>query len=695
MTDNSDNNHGAPLVAVVPNSSNDDDDKLPFETSVRLSMDYATALSTNSGLSISSTNNSSSGGDRSVEEIDGDEQVKKGGNHAITNEEEDNESLLNLRGPQSINTRRSTQIMIEQAAAAAIVAAESNQETDSVLSEDDNVMDESDRNAINGNINRRASRNSNEDVPSQELGEDFRCMSIRTFHFIQDASIESTLSQNDPSNLASESNGVDIARGTVVLPDHLDSPVRLEEADTDFAPSKRSWEDGVLVETQSLESSAENTTNTARSLEESCSERGSFADFQQQDRALSEERQPQHELLSDSSTAVDLINDDLSIDSGSDSGAQSSSLVYPMSKSAEEILKKAGIIDDADLQQIEQFRRDKGILGEELDDGNSQASLLFHFFADFTTPSVTWVAMQKILILEEEGNYARQTKESYNVDLPTDVVVNVLEKSRVLSILWCRDYQQLLQLPKAFFLAFFRTLIRLLTNETDHEYNESSLLAYNWQEEDISLVEDSDPLFRLRTASFGNAANNSGASSLGEKSLGLSPDGNRDYSSKKDSQIYSMVRLQQCGTTRGTYHTEDSNYTARNLLRLFDVIKGKKAYRHLLAPVARLIGIICTAGVSERVLRRMLNLAYSPVICGSPVPPVARLLLIRALRSATEGASRSIFFMGKTSVRHFFSFGGGKGLSRTISGLSAWPFRNDFGMALVSYSGSMLYIRFQ
>lgn len=585
--------------------------------------------------------------------------------------------------------------MIEQAAAAAIAAAESNQETDSVLSEDDNVMDESDYNATNGDNYRTASRNSSEDVPSQALGEDFRCMSIKTFHFIQDASIESPLSRKYPSNLASENNDVDAARDAGVLTDLGDSLERLEEADGDFEASKQSWEDGVLVETQSLESSAENTTTTTtRSLEESCSERGLFTDFQQQDTALFEERRPQHKRFSDSSTAVDFINDDLSIDSGSSSGDQSSS-GYPISQSAEEILKFADLIDDEDLQQLEHVRRDKGILGEEPDGRNSQASLLFHFFADFSTPSVTWVAIQETLKLEEEGNYARQIKENYNVELPKDVVVNVVEKSKVLSILWCRDYQQLLQLPRTFLLAFFRMLIRLLTNETDREYNESSLLACNWQEEEISPGEESDPMFRLRTASSGSASNNSGASPLGEKSLGLSPGRDRDYSSRKDSQIYSMVRLQQCGTTTGTYHTEDNHYTARKLLRLFDAIKGKKAYRHLLAPVARLIGIICTAGVSERVLRRMLNLAYSPVICGSPVPPVSRLLLIRALKSATEGASRSIFFMGKTSLSHFFSFGGGKGLSRTISGLLAWPFRNDFAMALVSSSGGMLCIRAQ
>ena len=157
-----------------------------------------------------------------------------------------------------------------------------------------------------------------------------------------------------------------------------------------------------------------------------------------------------------------------------------------------------------------------------------------------------------------------------------------------------------------------------------------------------------------------------GSNAKGER---VFEDGARDYNSRKDVQIYDMVRLQQCGTTSSPTKTrnDNDNVAARKLLRLFDLIKGQKAHHQLLAPVARLLGLACSAGISERVLRRMISFASSPTTNSSSVPPVARLMLVRALQSATDGSSRSIFFMGKASLNHFFSFGGGKGLSRTSS----------------------------
>ncbi len=108
----------------------------------------------------------------------------------------------------------------------------------------------------------------------------------------------------------------------------------------------------------------------------------------------------------------------------------------------------------------------------------------------------------------------------------------------------------------------------------------------------------------------------------------------------------------------------------------------------LLAPVSRLLGLLGTAGLSVRELGRFLAIASSAELkvgtATSPVktPPLARLLLIRALTTATEGASKSSLLVGKASPRHFFSFSRGPGLNRTIAGVSTWPFRNDFGMAV-------------
>lgn len=623
--------------------------------------------------------------------------------HVETDDENSQRSL-----PRKPMNRRGTLVMIQEAGAAAITAAEANQETDSVLSEED--MHEY-------NTDSRGSFQPMEEPPPNS--EDFRRMSIKTFHFMQEASIERPLSlrrrpkmkDGDNNNNDGDSDG-----GHALGDADSDGGHALEETDEEasesedlvkldvvvdndhagiigkFVARKQSWEDGVLVETQSTTSSVTSAVEHAsQSLEESAaSERGLFSDFQQQDTAPFEGRQPQHHhtsQLSDSIFSVDhLMTDDRSVDSSPSFGGGGTPPAGPASStSVQEILLSADIINDDDVKVLEQLKRDNLVHGIPDDEQTQNASLLYHIFSNFSTPSVTWKSTHKVLEREQTGSYERHIQDDKEAEesvvLPKDSVVNVVEKSIVLSILRCGNHQELLQLPKAFFLAFFRILIRLLTNGNDLEYNKRTMITCNWKGDDVFSGDKNGLTFRLRNAS---SVLNEGPriSSHGERSPMVSIDGGRDYSPIDDRQIYAMVRLQQCGTTVGSDHTDDSSYTARKLLRVFDAIKGQKGHRHLLAPVTRLLGLICTAGVSERVLRRMLTLASSPVVSSNQVPPVARLLLVRALSTATEGASRSIFFMGKTSLSHFFSFGGGKGLSRTISGLTAWPFRNDFGMAV-------------
>jgi len=147
------------------------------------------------------------------------------------------------------------------------------------------------------------------------------------------------------------------------------------------------------------------------------------------------------------------------------------------------------------------------------------------------------------------------------------------------------------------------------------------------------------------------------------------------------------------------------------LLRLLELLLEEKVtttsdpmqrypHDHLIAPVVRLLGLSCTAGVSVKELRRMLSLSTRPLrgsrrggveneqseseesgpnVC---VPAFARLLLVLALSTAAEGASQSTLLVGKASPRHFFTFGRGTGLVRSMKSLSTWPFRNDFGMAV-------------
>jgi len=577
--------------------------------------------------------------------------------------------------------------MIEQGDAAAIMAAEANQETDSVLSSSSSEMNEN-------FIQRKASRESQQQQQPRLLKE--LRMSSKTYHFVQNASIElegpfSMLDGQPNATTLSRDTSTDAAENKDLVKQKKEGGSGGEEENNFDDNNKQSWEDGVLVETEFAESTAaENPCSAqyAASFEMGCSERGKFSDFQQEDTAPFEERQPQHHrssLLSDAACMDQLLHDDFSIDSSpSLVGATLSATGTTVPASTvEDMLLSAGIISDIDCVQLDQFRRDKGIKDAFSENNNHDytISILYHIFSNFSTPCVTWDSVKCVFLREHDAAYYYTSKTIESVALPMDSVVNVEENSLVLSILQCRNHQHLLELPKPFLLAFFRILIRLLSSESDVEYNEKSLLRCHWKDNPNLLDDHSDPYMRLRNAASVIDKDPKSLSVTGSN-LGMSDNVDRDYSTRKNSRIYSMVRLQQSGTTAGTSQAGDRNYTARKLLRIFDAIKAQKAYRELLAPIARLLGLICTAGVSERVLRRMLTLASSPIATSAQVPPVARLLLVRAIKEATDGASRSIFFTGKTSLNHFFSFGGGKGLSRTISGLSSWPFRNDFGMAV-------------
>ena len=512
--------------------------------------------------------------------------------------------------------------------------------------------------------------------------EDFRRMSVASCQFTQEASIERPLSTNysRPISDMNSNEDADVIKNNAVSED--DTIDKLEDFvhTCEFEDSKlSSWDDGVLVDTHSSESSVENP----QSMESR--ERGLCTEFHEADKG------GLHSSSSSPSGAIEL--DDLSIDSSNSLGSVSVPIVVePPPTSLTDVLLSAGVIEDADLAALDELHTDKRL--HEQSTGDDDALLLYYMFSDFSTPAVSLKSVKDILKTEARRDFPSLSNagDKESIPLPRDVVVNVEQKSKVLSVILYRNHQLLLQIPKVFLMAFFRLLIRLLTNETDFEYNERTLLLVDWREEitdgkaSVAAREEernADPSYQVRRD---RSRRTGGSNTDGDKSQGFLPfqldDENRDHSSRKDALIYTMVRLQQCGTICGSSHGNSDKLAARKLIRVFDVIKGQKGYRHLLAPVARLLGLTCAAGVSERVLRRILTLASAPVVSFSQIPLVARLLLVRALQIATEGSSRSIFLRGKTSFSNFFSFGGGKGLRRTISGLSAWPFRNDFGMAV-------------
>ena len=123
-----------------------------------------------------------------------------------------------------------------------------------------------------------------------------------------------------------------------------------------------------------------------------------------------------------------------------------------------------------------------------------EAMLLHSIFCTFCSPPPTIQSVARILEIERHEDYKNEANE--NVPLPQDALISVsgAQKASVISLLTHQPKTHLLRLPTAFQLAFFRILIRLLTSETDSEYNSECLFACDW-------IEDADE----GMASFGQS----------------------------------------------------------------------------------------------------------------------------------------------------------------------------------------------
>lgn len=304
-----------------------------------------------------------------------------------------------------------------------------------------------------------------------------------------------------------------------------------------------------------------------------------------------------------------------------------------------------------------------------------EAMLLHSMFCTFSSPPPPLDSVRRILEMERHENY----NSTANVSLPKDVLISVsgAPKASVVSVLTHEPRSHLLRLPLAFQMAFFRILIRLLTNETDAEYNQECLFTYDWIEEDDRMNssasgERSHPEDEMRPEIVKRKQ------AIVKMRQGLMDKQNvARASSSRPGQLYTVVRFRS-----GTAWNES---VVTSLLNLFKVLLDDAGCQSLPAPVSRLLGLCATARIEVKELRNMLELA------GCPFPEVDnllpgsgldRLLMIRACSTAAEGASRSSLLVGKASPRHFFSFGLGHGLARTFQSMSNWPFRNDFGMAV-------------
>lgn len=329
-----------------------------------------------------------------------------------------------------------------------------------------------------------------------------------------------------------------------------------------------------------------------------------------------------------------------------------------------------------DARQKQQSRRsqqeqpqDAPILNDK-----DQAMLLHSMFVTFCSPPPSLDSITRILNMERHADYDNDT----NVPLPKDSLISVsgAPKVSVISLLTNNPKIHLLRLPLAFQLAFFRILIRLLTNETDVEHDQECLFACDWVQDDdrsttfgdTSPEDEIEPELLVRR----KAIRTMRESLMDTKKVAKA--------AHRPNQLYTVVRFRS-----GTAWKES---VVTSLLNLFRILldDDKEDSGILLAPVSRLMGLCATARVEIKELREMLALAGRPFPVSEQAPTrepgLDRLLMIRAITTAAEGSSRSSLLVGKASPRYFFSFGLGHGLARTFQSMSTWPFRNDFGMAV-------------
>lgn len=538
---------------------------------------------------------------------------------------------------------------IARAAAAAVSCAESDERSDSILSVD--AMDDD----TSGTRPRRLSLRS---LPT--LSEDA---------FIESESVEAAVTSHQRTKL--------LQKGSSIVGGDLHRPSLVSSS---FAESVSDWEQGTFHTRQD--------ENQNASFNDIHTDDGDRDDSQEELDAIPESLEG---ILRSCGALTLSLND----------------LQQLWRRSEEEIVKA---LHDTrvgeDFQMTEQFSyniRPSSTLP------NPIVLLLHSAFATFCHPPPSLQAVADIFQLECDRLAGLDSSHS-NVDLPQDAVVSVSQglKGPILALLLSRRH--LLALSREFQLSFFRILTRVLTNETDDEYDKECLTKCSWTEEDDTFDRYSSQNRRahLRAILTDSKDSEKDKSKPSPQSIPASSRAaefqkrthervnqvrakreaidkvRKEQSwivermresrtsalvSKKPNQVYTIVRF--CAGNGW-----DGKTAVSVVLDMVDAVRG--GYRYLLSPLIRLVGLLCTAGVDVSEMRRMLALATERV---ESADLLDNLLMVRALTTAAEGDATSL--VGKANPKYFFSFGKSpSGLSRTIHSLPHWPFRNDFGMAV-------------
>eukprot|EP00979_Chaetoceros_neogracilis_P000585 scaffold140_cov259-Chaetoceros_neogracile.AAC.5 len=345
------------------------------------------------------------------------------------------------------------------------------------------------------------------------------------------------------------------------------------------------------------------------------------------------------------------------------------------------------------------------------DEPLKEAFMLHFIFRKFSSPSPSFDSIRTLLKnerlqiqLDRGMSGADQNEIMDDVYLPQDVVINMGNScsefannsgergsSLVASVL---KSAVLMNLPAHFRLTFLRTLIRLLSGETDAEYNAAlSLLPPGTLES--SERESKPPKRPVKAASTVPVTPSPKCQTHSKFGRGLSSK-NESWSQRNEDMrhlyersrrrnhlsfhcLYSVVRF-RCA------ENVDSKVGA--VLEMIEMLiqpspkESRASKGSLMKPLCRLLGLLCTAGISPKELGKILSL-----IKNENFKMNSNIHALRALIVATEGSSLASKLIGKASPQHFFSFGRSNGLSQTVHPTinskagSGWPFKTTFGMA--------------
>ena len=335
-----------------------------------------------------------------------------------------------------------------------------------------------------------------------------------------------------------------------------------------------------------------------------------------------------------------------------------------------------------------------------------QESFILHFiFRKFSNPAPSYDVVENVLEYERrrisnsvQFVHSKRRRSIHENHLVQDAVVNIGNSS-------VHDFMQggndvghttslvamilnrgiFFQLPLHFRLAFLRLLIRLLTNESDTEYDNA--LSLEPQKVPLKSEKGADKETKNKQKSnltpMRDGVRISSTKSWRNEDLRHLHERNKKRHNFSYDTLYSVVRF-CCSSGCPSNYIDHIDEVVHMIESLMEPLEGesRKTKSLLLGPLCRLLGLLCTAGIAPKQLRKILSLIRDDTFRMS-----INVHVLRALIVATEGSSLAKKLHGKASPQSFFNFGRSKGISQTIyptsnaKSVDGWPFRSSFGMA--------------